>query len=56
MNKCPMLKLLMDPIDPPSSNKRIPSWLKDTLEDAEGHTAPREHSVKVRSQIGTNGT
>ena len=31
----------MDPIDPPPSNKRRPSWLKDTLEDAERHIAPR---------------
>ena len=31
----------MDPIDPPSSNKRRPSWLQDTLEDVEGHIAPR---------------
>ena len=31
----------MDPIDPPPSNKRKPSWLKDTLEDAERHIAPR---------------
>jgi len=35
----------MDPIDPPphepSSSKRRPPWLKDTLEDAERHIAPR---------------
>ena len=35
----------MDPIDPPphepSSSKRRPSWLKETLEDAKGHVAPR---------------
>ena len=31
----------MDPIDPPPSNKRRPSWLMDTLEDAERHIAPR---------------
>ena len=31
----------MDPIDPPPSNKRRPSWLRDTLEDAERHIAPR---------------
>ena len=28
------------PIDANSSNKRRPSWLRDTLEDAEGHTVP----------------
>ena len=32
----------MDPIDPPPSNKRRPSWLRVTLEDAERHIAPRE--------------
>ena len=35
----------MDPIDPPpqepSSSKRRPSWLRETLEDAETHIAPR---------------
>ena len=31
----------MDPIEPPPSNKRRPSWLRDTLEDAERHIAPR---------------
>ena len=31
----------MDPIDPPPSNKRRPSWLWDTLADAERHVAPR---------------
>ena len=31
----------MDPIDPPPSNKRRPSWLRYTLEDAERHIAPR---------------
>ena len=35
----------MDPIDPPphepSSSKRRPSWLRETLEDAERHIAPR---------------
>ena len=31
----------MDPIDPPPSLGKRPSWLKDTLEDAEGHMAPR---------------
>ena len=30
----------MDPIDPPPSMKRRPSWLRDTLEDAERHMAP----------------
>ena len=37
----PDVKGLMDPIDPPSSNKRRPSWLRDTLEDVERHIAPR---------------
>ena len=40
----------MDPIDPPSSNKIRPSWLRDTLEDVE------RQCVKVRSRLGTNGT
>ena len=35
----------MDPIDPPphepSSSKRRPSWLRETLEDAKRHIAPR---------------
>eukprot|EP00253_Pinus_taeda_P035273 PITA_35273 len=35
----------VDPIDPlphePSSSKRRPSWLRETLEDAERHIAPR---------------
>ena len=30
----------MDPIDPPPSMKRRPSWLQNTLEDAERHMAP----------------
>ena len=35
----------VDPIDPlphkPSSSKRRPSWLRETLEDAKRHIAPR---------------
>eukprot|EP00253_Pinus_taeda_P014372 PITA_14372 len=35
----------MDPIDPPpqepSSSRKRPSWLGGTLDDAEGHIAPR---------------
>ena len=31
----------MDLIDPPPSLGKRPSWLMDTLEDAEGHMAPR---------------
>ena len=31
----------MDPRDPPSSNKRRPSCLRDTLEDVKRHIAPR---------------
>ena len=31
----------MNPIDPPPSMGKRPSWLRDTLEDAEGHMAPR---------------
>ena len=46
----------MDPIDPPPSNKRRPSWLRDTLADAERHILPQGgHSVKARSQIDTKG-
>ena len=31
----------MDPIDPSPSLGKRPSWLRDTLEDAEGHAATR---------------
>ena len=31
----------MDSIDPPLSLEKRPSWLRDTLEDAEGHMTPR---------------
>ena len=31
----------MDPIDPSPSLGKRPPWLRDTLEDAEGHMAPR---------------
>ena len=31
----------MDPIDPPPSNKKRPSWLRDTLADVKRHIAPR---------------
>ena len=31
----------MDPIDPPPSLRKRPSWLRDTLEDVEGHMASR---------------
>ena len=31
----------MDLIDPPPSLGKRPSWLRDTLEDAEGDAAPR---------------
>ena len=35
----------MDPIDPPpqepSSSRKRPSWIRGTLDDAEGHIAPR---------------
>ena len=31
----------MVPIDPPPSNKKRPSWLRDTLANAERHIAPR---------------
>ena len=34
----------LDPIDPPplepSSSRKRPSWLRGTLDDAEGHTTP----------------
>ena len=39
----------MHPIDPPPSNKRRPSWLRDTLEDAERHIAQGGHFVKART-------
>ena len=45
----------MDPIDPPPSNKRRPSWLKDTLAYAERHIAPRGDSVKARSRRDIKG-
>ena len=45
----------MDPIDPPPSMMKRPSWLRDTLEDVENHMAPRGHSVKARSRIDTKG-
>jgi hypothetical protein len=32
---------LVDPVDPPSDEDTRPRWLRDTLRDAEGHTAPR---------------
>ena len=32
----------MDPIDPSPSLRKRPSWLRDTLEDSEGHAAPRQ--------------
>ena len=31
----------MDPINPPPSLGKRPSWLRDTLEDAKDHMAPR---------------
>ena len=31
----------MDPIDPPPSTRKRPSWLRDIFEDAENHMAPR---------------
>ena len=31
----------MNPIDPPPSLGKRPPWLRDTLEDAKGHMAPR---------------
>ena len=37
----PDVEGLMDPIDPPPSMKRRPSWLRDTLEDVGRHIAPR---------------
>ena len=37
----PNAKGPMDPIDPPPSIRKRPSWLRDTLEDAEGHMAPK---------------
>ena len=37
----PDVEGLMDPIDPPPLTGKIPSWLRDTLKDVEGHMAPR---------------
>ena len=41
----PDVEGLMDPIDPPpgypSTSRKRPLWLKDTLEDAKRHIAPR---------------
>ena len=41
----PDVEVPMDPIDPPphepSSSKRRPSWLMETLEDAKRHVAPK---------------
>ena len=31
----------MDPIDPPPSIGKRPSWLRDILEDVKGHMAPK---------------
>ena len=38
----------MDPIDLPPSNKRRPSWLRDTLEDVEIHIAPRGTFCEIK--------
>ena len=47
----------MDSIDSPPSLGKRPSWLRDTLEDAEGHPAQKKggHSVKARSCLDTKG-
>ena len=37
----PNVEGLIDPIDPPPSNKRRPSWLRDTLQDVKRHIALR---------------
>ena len=37
----PDVERSMDPINPPPSMTKIPSWLRDTLEDVENHMAPR---------------
>ena len=37
----PDVECPMDHIDRPPSNKKRPSWLRDTLKDAERHIAPR---------------
>ena len=36
----------MDPIDPPPSLGKRPSWLRDTLEDAEGHAAQKRGTFR----------
>ena len=51
----PDVEGMMDPIDPPPSMKRRPSWLRVTLEDAERHMARGGHSVKARSRVDTKG-
>ena len=35
----------MDPIDPPPSLGKRPSWLRDTLEDVEGHSAQKKGDI-----------
>ena len=41
----PDVEEAMDPIDPPLqepySSRERPSWIRGTLDDAEGHIAPR---------------
>ena len=39
----------MDPIDPPPSMRKIPSWLRDTLEDAKEIWPQGGNFVKERS-------
>ncbi len=50
----------MDPIYPPlqepSSSRKRPSWLRGSLDDGEGHIAPKEPSMKVRSRTGIKNT
>ena len=45
----------MNPIDPPPSLGKRPSWVKDTLEDAEDIWPQGGHSMKVRSRVDTKG-
>lgn len=45
MSLCPVLKGLIDPIDPPpgdpSTSRKHPLWFKDNFEDAERHITAR---------------
>ena len=42
---------LMDPIDPPPSMRKRPSWLRDTLEDVEGQIGRASCRERVSSPV-----